>query len=263
MGGRLDSETGLYNYGARYYAPRLSVFPSIDRFADKYPGMTPYQYAGNNPINFIDVNGDSIDVSTLLKVEKLGGGVGMVDRITTDLQNITGLSLSIGDNGHLNYAKDDSGNPISKGGSEEARNLLTSAINNTKTLKVGYHGSKSYSAGDGIVLSDKQINGFISGTSSDLDKRTLGFGMTFLHEVDHSPVGSGHIDSNVLGTTGEVVDRMNIVRSQMGFKWGQRLSYPSYQLSPGSKQSYIPFSRPALNSLTKGLIPLPSRIKIN
>ncbi|MCK5145843.1 hypothetical protein KAR48_03755 [bacterium] len=31
-----------------------------DRFADMYPSLTPYHYATNNPLKFIDVNGDSI-----------------------------------------------------------------------------------------------------------------------------------------------------------------------------------------------------------
>ena len=32
----------------------------MDRFAEKYYSLSPYQYAGNNPIRNIDVNGDSI-----------------------------------------------------------------------------------------------------------------------------------------------------------------------------------------------------------
>jgi len=36
---------------------------TIDRFAEKYTSITPYQYGANNPIKFIDVNGDSITVS--------------------------------------------------------------------------------------------------------------------------------------------------------------------------------------------------------
>ena len=38
----------------------IGRFPSPDRFADEYPSLSPYQYAVNNPVNFIDVNGDSI-----------------------------------------------------------------------------------------------------------------------------------------------------------------------------------------------------------
>jgi RHS repeat-associated protein len=55
-----DAETGWDYFGARYYLPHLGRFNRIDRFAEKYPFFTPFQYAGNNPMNFTDVNGDSI-----------------------------------------------------------------------------------------------------------------------------------------------------------------------------------------------------------
>ena len=61
----LDEETGLYYYGARYYDPRISQFLSSDRFAKKYPNLTPYSYCANNPINAVDVRGDSISTSKL------------------------------------------------------------------------------------------------------------------------------------------------------------------------------------------------------
>jgi len=58
-GKELDSETGLYNYGARYYDPSLSVWLSVDPLAD-HPNQvdkTPYAYAWNNPVNLIDPDG--------------------------------------------------------------------------------------------------------------------------------------------------------------------------------------------------------------
>jgi uncharacterized protein RhaS with RHS repeats len=39
-------------------------FLSVDRFADKYPSHTPYHYTLNNPVRFIDINGDSTFVTT-------------------------------------------------------------------------------------------------------------------------------------------------------------------------------------------------------
>jgi RHS repeat-associated protein len=47
-----------------YYAD-IGKFLNHDRFKDKYPSRSPYQYAALNPISFIDVNGDSVDVNRL------------------------------------------------------------------------------------------------------------------------------------------------------------------------------------------------------
>jgi len=52
-----DEETGLYYYGARYYAAWLTKFISCDPLQHEYPHYTPYQYAGNKPITYIDLDG--------------------------------------------------------------------------------------------------------------------------------------------------------------------------------------------------------------
>ncbi|MBS3923527.1 MAG: hypothetical protein KGZ37_10340 [Nitrosarchaeum sp.] len=50
----------LLDYGARMYDNQIGRFFVQDRFSEKYLDMTPYQYGANNPINFIDINGDSL-----------------------------------------------------------------------------------------------------------------------------------------------------------------------------------------------------------
>ena len=61
-GKEYDDAKGLnwYDYGARMYDPVLGRFTTQDRFAEKYPAMSLYQYGANNPICNIDINGDSI-----------------------------------------------------------------------------------------------------------------------------------------------------------------------------------------------------------
>ena len=57
VGKERDEETGLYYYGARYYAGWIARFVSVDPLQFEYPYYTPYQYAGNKPISYIDLDG--------------------------------------------------------------------------------------------------------------------------------------------------------------------------------------------------------------
>ncbi|MBM3248005.1 MAG: hypothetical protein FJZ10_01070 [Candidatus Omnitrophica bacterium] len=61
-GKKLDDETGLYFYGARYYNPTIGRFISPDTIVQS-PGnpqtLNRYSYAGNNPINNVDPSGHS------------------------------------------------------------------------------------------------------------------------------------------------------------------------------------------------------------
>ena len=56
-----DEETGYGYFGARYMDHELMTsFLSVDRYADKYPFISPYAYCAWNPIRLIDPSGDSI-----------------------------------------------------------------------------------------------------------------------------------------------------------------------------------------------------------
>ncbi|MBP9989806.1 MAG: hypothetical protein KBT45_00005, partial [Bacteroidales bacterium] len=60
-GKETDCETGYSYFGARYYDPTLlTSFLSIDRYADKYPSLSPYHYCAWNPMVVVDPNGDTI-----------------------------------------------------------------------------------------------------------------------------------------------------------------------------------------------------------
>ena len=61
-----DNSTGNdnYDFGARIYDGRIGRWLSTDSKTSKYPGFSPYVYSGNNPISFIDPDGEDWIVST-------------------------------------------------------------------------------------------------------------------------------------------------------------------------------------------------------
>src|SRR5579884_1329485 len=57
-GQRLDSETGLLYYGARYYDPLSGRFTQADLVLNNAEGMDPYAYVGENPESRTDPTGE-------------------------------------------------------------------------------------------------------------------------------------------------------------------------------------------------------------
>ncbi|MDY0324156.1 MAG: RHS repeat-associated core domain-containing protein, partial [Candidatus Carbobacillus sp.] len=57
VGKERDEETGLYYYGARYYAAWLCRFVSVDPMADQRSWVSPYSYCQNSPIIRTDPTG--------------------------------------------------------------------------------------------------------------------------------------------------------------------------------------------------------------
>jgi len=262
---RINAMDITYNtFGALYYDADVGRFLTIDRVADKYPFLTPYQYSANNPALFVDVNGDSINVKQIQQYDKQNG-THYLNNIIKDLKEQTGLNFSVNRNGQLVYAIDKDGNAIvatkngKKVGSEKARNVLEKAISNLDQAFSVISQKKSSVPVNGsplIRLNPSQIENFIKGTSSDLNSKTLGWGMIFIHEVLHSNVGGSLTDPPLtagFGPKGAVVNIMNIIRSQLR-NYGIRSSYQGIRLPNGS--AYLPFSPVSKIILERGLIPL-------
>jgi RHS repeat-associated protein len=53
----VKGEGNQQDYGLRIYDTRLGRFLSVDPLTKEYPHYTPYSYAGNKPIKFIDLDG--------------------------------------------------------------------------------------------------------------------------------------------------------------------------------------------------------------
>ena len=53
----VNGKGNQYDYGFRIYNPRIAKFLSTDPLSREYPWYTPYQFAGNMPIQYIDRDG--------------------------------------------------------------------------------------------------------------------------------------------------------------------------------------------------------------
>ena len=51
----------MYYYGARYYEPRLGLWISCEPEEENYPTFNSYCYTANNPIRYIDTDGENIE----------------------------------------------------------------------------------------------------------------------------------------------------------------------------------------------------------
>ena len=259
IGKELDTMYGwnMQDHEARWYDPIVGRWMATDPLQEKYASVSPYCYVISNPIKFIDPTGLEINMTEIcLADEKLK--LSTTQSVIKDLISQTGLQLSLDKYNKLQYAKNDEGKPVitkivnNKGeeidaGSKTARNFLVKMIDDRTEINVSYAKS-SCTEIIRIGLNFDQISDMVKGAVG-VDGNTLGFGMTFLHELHHTTIGGNYQDTTENFGTGDVVDRMNKIRNELnkqGFNYGERLNYKAI---PSGDGNIIPFNNSALTSL--------------
>lgn len=98
----------MYYYGFRYYAAWLCRFVSVDPLAGKFPFYTPFQYTGNNPVTFTDLDGKETTGNEKTGVDTNGQQNNQESsNATWEFTKGTGRGLWTGLKGTWNFITDD------------------------------------------------------------------------------------------------------------------------------------------------------------
>jgi RHS repeat-associated protein len=170
-----DSESGLDYFIARHYASNLGRFSSIDPIALSPQKMQDpqqfnmYAYARNNPMRYIDPDGEEIRLSDLTDEERA--------KLISILEQETGLALKFNEEtGNLEVVKQTSG------GSSTFREGLIEAINSEDVFNVinasEFNGQKVNFAGF-----DKDTNTVVLDFGDFQQAPQIDLGLGFFHET--------------------------------------------------------------------------------
>jgi RHS repeat-associated protein len=170
-GKELDSETGLYYHGARYYDPERSIWLSVDAAKGKYPSHNPYNYCLNNPVRLVDPDGRS--PNDIVYFNSMGKEIYRIKSSTVFRTFVSNLPVYASDESQTYSAMQHASNmPISKYHFEEATmpGIITNGLDANEDP-----GSSKYQELDYILAAKTHL--FNRNIDLETNMATSGYGL--------------------------------------------------------------------------------------
>lgn len=212
-GKELIEDNGLqyYDYGARMYDPVIGRWGVVDPMAEKAPDWTPYRAFFNNPLRFIDPDGQyEIDKKTAEDhpelVEFLKNIFSTFEAQSQEFKNVFYQTSGLNEEQTMEMLTFESGPKIevmNLDGKDRTGDGIPDNVNGINFSIKSNGINRSSNNGKGLIQLDDDVVGMLKSPGNDEEKQTgiIMVESTLLHESTH--FGNNKVNGNNNGRYGE------------------------------------------------------------
>lgn len=195
----------MYDYGVRHYDAALGIWIRVDPLSEKYYPISPYAYCGNNPVNAVDLHGDSITTIVNTTITNPDGTTSLQSTQYYYGQNSSGTYGFIDSSGNLYSGTDAFVNSLTtalndlRTGGNVGSALVSDLVSSTKNVQIAQGKNTADPNGTYIKWNPNSTTGGMNQIGTESRPAYIGLG----HEMAHiQDIWKGTIDNNTWVTVG-------------------------------------------------------------